>query len=112
MEQATLPRSHAAAAGARPPGTRLPALAQVALYGRDPLGFLIRCQRRYGDVFSVSFPFYRGLVYVADPALVKQLFTGSPERNSRTICTSLTSKSTRPSVSARTAACTRFTVPA
>lgn len=63
-----------------PPGTRLPALAQVALYARDPLGFLIRFQRRYGDVFTVSFPFYRNLVYVADPGLVKQLFTGSPEQ--------------------------------
>ncbi|HEU4907041.1 MAG TPA: cytochrome P450 [Solirubrobacterales bacterium] len=63
----------------RPPGTRLPALAQVGLYARDPLGFLIRFQRRYGDIFRVSFPFYKDLVYVADPALVKQLFTTSPE---------------------------------
>lgn len=63
----------------RPPGTRLPALAQVGLYARDPLGFLICFQRRYGDIFSVSFPFYRDLVYIADPALVKRLFTTSPE---------------------------------
>jgi cytochrome P450 len=63
-----------------PPGTRLPALAQVALYARDPLGFLIRFQRRYGDIFTVSFPFYRRLVYVADPALVKELFTTPPQR--------------------------------
>ena len=63
-----------------PPGTRLPALAQAALYARDPLGFLIRFQRRYGDVFTVSFPFFQRLVYVADPALVKQLFTGSPQQ--------------------------------
>lgn len=54
-------------------------MAQVGLYARDPLGFLIRFQRRYGDIFSVSFPFYRDLVYVADPALVKRLFTTSPE---------------------------------
>lgn len=80
MEQATLPRPTATPARIRPPGTRLPAIAQVALYARDPLGFLIRFQRRYGDIFSVSFPFYRDLVYVADPALVKQLFTGSPEQ--------------------------------
>ncbi len=63
-----------------PPGTRLPALAQAALYARDPLGFLIRFQRRYGDIFTVSFPFFQRLVYVADPALVKQLFTGSPRQ--------------------------------
>jgi cytochrome P450 len=63
-----------------PPGPRLPAVAQVGLYARDPLGFLIRFQRRYGDIFSVSFPFYKRLVYVAEPALVKQLFTTSPEQ--------------------------------
>ncbi len=81
MEQATLSRPPAAIEPARfPPGTRLPALAQVGLYARDPLGFLIRFQRRYGDVFTVSFPFYRRLVYVADPALVKELFTTSPEQ--------------------------------
>jgi cytochrome P450 len=64
----------------RPPGTRLPAVAQVGLYARDPLGFLIRFHRRYGDMFSVSFPFYKRLVYVADPVLVKELFTTPPEQ--------------------------------
>jgi cytochrome P450 len=49
-------------------------------YARDPLGFLIGYQRRYGDVFSVAFPYFGRLVYVAGPALVKTLFTGSPER--------------------------------
>jgi cytochrome P450 len=81
MEQATLPRPAArATAGSFPPGARTPAGLQVLLYARDPLGFLIDLQRRYGDVFTVSFPFYKHLVYVADPALVKQLFTGSPEQ--------------------------------
>jgi cytochrome P450 len=63
-----------------PPGTKLPAISQVGLYAHDPLGFLIRYQRRYGDVFTVSFPFYRRLVYVADPALVKELFTTPPDQ--------------------------------
>jgi len=63
-----------------PPGPRLPAMAQVGVYARDPLGFLIRFQRRYGDIFTVSFPFYKRLVYVADPALVKELFTTPPEQ--------------------------------
>jgi cytochrome P450 len=61
-----------------PPGTRMPATLQVLAYARDPLGFLIGFQRRYGDVFRVSFPFYKNLVYVAEPTLVKQLFTASP----------------------------------
>jgi cytochrome P450 len=84
MEQATIARPAEAAPASLdrfPPGTRLPAVAQVGLYARDPLGFLIRFQRRYGDIFTVSFPFYRRLVYVADPALVKTLFTTPPERS-------------------------------
>jgi cytochrome P450 len=81
MEQATIPRPAAATKPTRfPPGTRLPAMAQVGLYAHDPLGFLIRFQRRYGDIFTVSFPFFRRLVYVADPKLVKELFTTSPEQ--------------------------------
>jgi cytochrome P450 len=47
---------------------------------RDPLGFLVRLQRRYGDIFTLSFPYFGRLVYVADPALVKQLFTGPAEQ--------------------------------
>ncbi len=82
MEQATIPRRAATAATPTgfPPGTRLPPIGQALLYARDPLGFLIRFQRRYGDVFTVRFPFFDHLVYVADPALVKEVFTGSPEQ--------------------------------
>jgi cytochrome P450 len=82
MEQATIPRATPTTTGAGrfPPGPRLPAIAQLGVYARDPLGFLIRYQRRYGEMFTVSFPFFRRLVYVADPALVKELFTTSPEQ--------------------------------
>ncbi|MDX6636339.1 MAG: cytochrome family [Solirubrobacterales bacterium] len=79
MEQATLPRPRAARTDAKPPGSRAPALVQAVSYARDPLGFLIRLQRRYGDVFSVRFPFFGRLVYVARPDLVKALFTGPPD---------------------------------
>jgi cytochrome P450 len=47
---------------------------------RAPLGFLTQLQRRHGDIFSVSFPYFGKVVYVADPALVKAVFTGSPEQ--------------------------------
>ncbi len=47
---------------------------------RAPLGFLTVLQRRHGDIFSVSFPYFGKVVYVADPALVKAVFTGSPEQ--------------------------------
>ena len=78
MEQATLPRPRAANADARAPGSRAPAIMQAISYARDPLGFLTRQQRRFGDIFSVRFPFFGSLVYVARPDLVKALFTGSP----------------------------------
>jgi cytochrome P450 len=78
MEQATLPRPSAAARPKAPPGSRAPALAQALNYARDPLGFLTRHQRRYGDIFSVRFPFFGRIVYVARPELVKEVFTGSP----------------------------------
>jgi len=38
-----------------------------------------RRRERYGDVFSSYFPFFGRVVYVADPALIKQVFTGAPE---------------------------------
>ncbi len=78
MEQATLsPPAATAPSSDRLPGSRLPALAQAVRYARDPLGFLIGLQRRYGDVFAVSFPYFGRIVYVANPELVKAVFTGS-----------------------------------
>src|ERR1700710_1523466 len=82
MEQATISPSLAATAlrAGTPPGSKAPSLLQALRYARDPLGFLVQLQRRYGDIFTLSFPFFGRLVYVADPALVKELFTGSPEQ--------------------------------
>jgi cytochrome P450 len=51
---------------------------QAVRYARDPLGFLSGEQRRFGDIFSVSFPFFGRVVYVTQPDLVKAVFTGSP----------------------------------
>jgi len=80
MEQATLSRPAAMTPGPYPPGSRLPAIAQAVRYARDPLGFLTQLQRSYGDIFTLSFPYFGRLVYVADPALVKAVFTGSPDQ--------------------------------
>jgi cytochrome P450 len=59
-----------------PPGSRLPRVVQAVRFARDPVGLLERCRRRYGDVFTLPFPLYGKLMYLADPALVKQVFTG------------------------------------
>ena len=61
-----------------PPGSSAPAWAQALRYTRDPLGFTVVGQRRYGDIFSVKFPFFGRIFYVASPALAKQVFSGSP----------------------------------
>jgi len=78
MEQATVARPHQLSPRARPPGPRAPALWQALRYARNPLGFLGEQQRRYGDIFSVRFPFFGRIVYVAQPDLVKAVFTGPP----------------------------------
>jgi cytochrome P450 len=79
VEQATLPRPQLSSrGGAPPPGPRAPSIAQLLRYARDPLGFLPDHQRRYGDIFSVRFPYFGRIVYVAQPELVKALFTGDP----------------------------------
>jgi cytochrome P450 len=79
MEQATLP--HPPLSGVKkelPPGPRAHALVQGMRYMRNPLGFLDGYRRRYGDIFTVAFPYFGKIVYVSNPALVKQVFTGSP----------------------------------
>src|SRR5206468_10966866 len=80
MEQATIADPPLAARRAAPPGPRAPSPIQALRYARDPLGFLVRLHRSHGDIFSLKFPFFGRVVYVADPTLVKALFTGSPEQ--------------------------------
>jgi cytochrome P450 len=43
-----------------------------------PYGWMQSRRERYGDVFSSHFPFLGRVVYVADPALVKEVFAGDP----------------------------------
>ena len=66
--------------GSLPPGPRGPAVLQALRLGRDPIGFVVELQRRYGDVFSLAFPGFGRLIYVAEPGLVKEVFTGDPTR--------------------------------
>jgi cytochrome P450 len=78
VEQATLPRPALRSQEARPPGPSTPGIVRLVAYARNPLGFLPTLQRRYGDIFSVRFPYFGRIVYVAEPELVKALFTGDP----------------------------------
>ena len=61
-----------------PPGPRLPRLVQAARVTAGPYSWMEKRRQRYGDVFSSHFPFFGRVVYVADPALVKQVFAGDP----------------------------------
>jgi cytochrome P450 len=61
-----------------PPGPRIPPLLQAALVTARPYAWIHARRRRYGDVFSSHFPLYGRVVYVADPAEVKRVFTGDP----------------------------------
>jgi len=44
-----------------------------------PLEFMRACQRRYGDIFTLHTFLHGRIVYVADPAAIKSIFTGDPE---------------------------------
>jgi cytochrome P450 family 135 len=63
-----------------PPGPRAPAFVQLFRLGRDPFTYMRRAHARYGDIFTIKFPSFGQMVYVADPELVKQVFAGSARR--------------------------------
>jgi cytochrome P450 family 135 len=56
----------------------MPSLMQAAFVTASPYGWMIKRWRRYGDIFSSRFPIFGRVVYVADPAEVKRVFTGDP----------------------------------
>jgi cytochrome P450 len=59
-----------------PPGPRVPPVVNLVKFATRPLDSLRGWQARYGDVFTVRFPVFGTGVYVADPAAIRQLFTG------------------------------------
>jgi cytochrome P450 family 135 len=57
-----------------PPGSRLPTMVQAAWLARDPIGFSRHMHERFGPVFRIKFPGFPRFVYVADPALVRDVY--------------------------------------
>jgi cytochrome P450 len=49
----------------------------MAAFLRDPIRFFRRCHARYGEVFTARFPGLGHVVYLADPADAKSVFTTS-----------------------------------
>jgi cytochrome P450 len=67
-----------------PPGPSSPGVYQSLEWAFRPEHLMSRCHRRYGDVFTVrllGFGSYgtNPVVFVADPEMVKAIFTGDPE---------------------------------
>src|SRR6266545_3277763 len=62
-----------------PPGPRLPTAIQTYfLWGHEPW-VLPLLRRRYGDAFTIRAAPMGTLVYLADPADIKAVFTGDPK---------------------------------
>lgn len=63
-----------------PPGPTAPSVVQVARWIARPTAFMSETHRRYGDVFTVRFASVGPIVFVSDPALIKQIFTAPPDQ--------------------------------
>jgi cytochrome P450 len=65
--------------GALPAGPRIPTPAQAAIWALRPLEFMDRCERRYGEIFTLRIRRGRPWVLLTNPAHVKQVFTRASE---------------------------------
>jgi cytochrome P450 family 135 len=61
-----------------PPGPRMPRSLQAIGWTQRPLPFLERCQRRFGDTFTLRILHWGDWVILSDPADVKRVFTAGP----------------------------------
>jgi cytochrome P450 len=59
-----------------PAGPRLPRAVQTVLWAARPVSFMQRARRRYGDVFTIRPYAFGNVVVLADPAGIKDVFTG------------------------------------
>jgi cytochrome P450 len=61
-----------------PPGPRMPAALQTAIWFRSAQGMLDQCAARFGDTFTLRILNQGTWVVVSHPDHVKQVFTGDP----------------------------------
>jgi len=62
-----------------PPGPRMPSALQAVGWAERPLPFMERCQRRYGDIFTMRIRHAGNWVFLCDPEDVKQVFTAAAD---------------------------------
>lgn len=58
-----------------PPGPKMPSTLQAIAWARRPLPFLERCQKHFGDTFTIDVKHAGTWVILADPEDVKKVFT-------------------------------------
>jgi cytochrome P450 len=58
-----------------PPGPKMPSTLQAVAWARRPLPFLERCQKHFGDIFTIRVKHAGTWVILADPEDVKKVFT-------------------------------------
>ena len=80
LERAPSPTESAAPEPRLPPGPRLPRAVQTVGFMLGGPRFLDACRRRFGDAVHFRTLFDDGFVMIFHPALVKELFQGSPEQ--------------------------------
>lgn len=61
-----------------PPGPRAPAIVQALRIARDPLGYAMATQRRFGEPFTMRSPGFGTSVVFSSPELIKPIVTGDP----------------------------------
>jgi cytochrome P450 family 135 len=61
-----------------PPGPDWSVPRTMWEWWRKPLPTLDQCQARYGDMFTIRLPHEGTWVFVSDPEVVKEIFTGDP----------------------------------
>jgi len=62
-----------------PPGPRMPRALQTAIWSRKAQWLLDQGRARFGPMFSIKIAYEGDWVVLADPELVKQVFTGDPK---------------------------------
>ena len=72
------PPAPASAAPALPPGPSLPPPLLLGRFIMQPTSFLVDCERRYGEYFTLRLSAERTMVITSDPEAVKTVFTGDP----------------------------------
>jgi cytochrome P450 len=72
------PAATAAATPALPPGPSIPRALLLGRFILQPTAFLVDCERRYGEYFTLRLSEERTMVITSDPEAVKTVFTGDP----------------------------------